>query len=80
MEISLRPWLTTGVALVGAGAIAMAPLHPITAVRAVPAPIATATAVHTTAFELPYLLTLPIIRQDIVNRIDYWYILSLIHI
>ncbi|MCV7225995.1 hypothetical protein [Mycolicibacterium komossense] len=74
MEISLRPWLTTGVALVGAGAIAMAPVNPITATPTMAVPAISAPAVHTTAFELPYILTLPIVRQDIRNRIDYWVI------
>ncbi|CAN5512961.1 hypothetical protein BH09ACT8_BH09ACT8_17210 [soil metagenome] len=74
MEISLRPWLTTGVALVGAGAIAMAPINPITATPMMTAPAAVSTTVHAAAFELPYILTLPIVRQDILNRIDYWVI------
>jgi hypothetical protein len=55
----------------------MAPLHPITATPALTAPAASsasAAVVHTTAFELPYILTLPIIRQDIINRIEYWVI------
>ncbi len=75
MEISLRPWLTTGVALVGAGAIAMAPISPLTAAPTVTIPAISAAqtvAVHTTAFELPYILTLPVLRQYIVNQIDYW--------
>lgn len=75
MDISLRPWLTTGVAFVGAGAIAMAPISPITATpMAMTAPAAVSTEVHATAFEIPYILTLPIVRQDIANRIEYWVI------
>ena len=75
MEISLRPWLTTGVALVGAGAIAMAPISPISAPPTMmTAPAAVSAAVHSAAFEIPYILTLPIVRQSILNQIDYWVI------
>jgi hypothetical protein len=75
MEMSLRPWLTTGIALVGAGAIAMAPITPIT-VSPVTAPVAVvAPAVHTTAFEIPYILTLPVLRQSIRNDIFLWAVL-----
>jgi hypothetical protein len=75
MEISLRPWLTTGVALVGAGAIAMAPISPISAPPTMmTAPAAVSAAVHSAAFEIPYILTLPVVRQSILNQIDYWVI------
>lgn len=75
METSLRPWLTTGVALVGAGAIAMAPISPISAPPTMmTAPAAVSAAVHSAAFEIPYILTLPIVRQSILNQIDYWVI------
>jgi hypothetical protein len=73
--MSLRPWLTTGIALVGAGAIAMAPITPLT-VSPVTAPVAVfAPAVHTTAFEIPYILTLPVFRQSIRNDIFLWAVL-----
>jgi hypothetical protein len=73
--MSLRPWLTTGIALVGAGAIAMAPITPMT-VSPVTAPVAVvAPAVHTTAFEIPYILTLPVFRQSIRNDIFLWAVL-----
>jgi hypothetical protein len=75
MEISLRPWLSTGVALVGAGAIAMAPISPITVTpTTMSAPAAVSAAVHSAAFEIPYILTLPVVRQSILNQIDYWVI------
>ena len=71
MDASLRPWFTTGVALVGAGAIAMAPLAPIT-VQSPAADVRAATAAissefELTALELPYILTLPIVRQAVSN-------------
>jgi hypothetical protein len=75
MEISLRPWLTTGVSLVGACAIAMAPVTPITGSPLMaPAAVVTPT-VHTTAFEIPYILTLPVLRQSIANDIYLWAVL-----
>ena len=77
MEASLRPWFTTGVALVGATAITMAPLAPITAsssptvnVRAAMA--AVSTEVQLTAVEWPYILSLPIVRQAVSNWAANW--------
>jgi hypothetical protein len=76
MEASIRPWFTTGVALVGATAITMAPLTPVTApsptvnVRAATA--AVWSEVDLTAFELPYILTLPIVRQSVRNWAENW--------
>ncbi len=76
MEASIRPWFTTGVALVGATAIAMAPLAPITAssptmgVRAAAATVSS--EVQLTAVELPYILTLPIVRQAVSNWAENW--------
>jgi hypothetical protein len=76
MEVSLRPWFTTGVAIVGAGAIAMAPISPITQsspaldVRAATAAISS--EVQLTAFEIPYILTLPVVRQSIRNWAENW--------
>lgn len=73
---SIRPWFTTGIALVGASAIAMAPITPIApssptvAVRAATAAIAS--DVHLTALDLPYILTLPIVRQQIRNWAENW--------
>ncbi len=73
---SIRPWFTTGVALVGASAIAMAPITPISpasptvAVRAATAAIAS--DVNLTALDLPYILTLPIVRQQIRNWAENW--------
>jgi hypothetical protein len=76
MEVSLRPWFTTGVAIVGAGAIAMAPINPITqSSRALDMRAATAaisSEVQLTAFEIPYILTLPVVRQSIRNWAENW--------
>ena len=76
MAVSYRPWFTTGVALVGASAIAMAPIAPITpASRATDVrPITTAISaeVDLTAFEIPYILTLPVVRQSIRNWAENW--------
>jgi hypothetical protein len=76
MEVSIRPWFTTGVALVGATAIALAPIAPIMPsspaadVRAVTA--AVSSQFELTAFELPYILTLPILRQQFRNWAEDW--------
>lgn len=76
MEASLRPWFTTGIALVGASAIVMAPVAPIAPsalageVRAVTATVST--EFHLTALDLPYILTLPIVRQQIRNWAENW--------
>jgi len=76
MEASIRPWFTTGVALVGATAITMAPLAPIPAssptvnVRAATA--AVSTEVQLTAVEWPYILSLPIVRQAVSNWAANW--------
>lgn len=75
MEISVRPWFTTGVALVGASAIAMAPIAPIAPVsRAADVQVTAAISpeVDLTAFELPYILTLPVVRQSIKNWAENW--------
>jgi hypothetical protein len=76
METSMRPWFTTGVALVGVGAIALAPISPVApqalSVQARAAAVAASTQVELTAFELPYILTLPIVRQQIRNWAANW--------
>jgi hypothetical protein len=73
MEVSLRPWFTTGVAIVGAGAIAMAPISPITqSSRASDMRAAISSEVQLTAFEIPYILTLPVVRQSIRNWAENW--------
>ena len=76
MEASIRPWFTTGVALLGATAITMAPLAPITTpsptVNARAATAAVWSDVDLTAFELPYILTLPIVRQSVRNWAENW--------
>ncbi len=76
MEASIRPWFTTGVALVGVGAIALSPITPMTPARPT-ADVASVTAAVTrdiqlAAFDWPYILSLPIVRQNIVNTIGNW--------
>jgi hypothetical protein len=76
MEASLRPWFTTGVALVGASAIAMAPINPITLgspVSEVRAVAATVSAdLQLAAVDWPYVLSLPIVREQIRNWAQNW--------
>ena len=76
MEASVRPWFTTGVALVGASAIALTPISPTPpALRALDVPSATAAVARDfqlAALDIPYILTLPIIRQNILNTIENW--------
>lgn len=72
----MRPWFTTGVALVGAGAIAMTPISPIPTMSPV-AEVRAATAAISSQFELtavewPYILSLPIVRQQIRNWGANW--------
>lgn len=76
MEASIRPWFTTGVALVGAGAIAMTPISPIPTSSPV-AEVRAATAAISSQFELtavewPYILSLPIVREQIRNWAENW--------
>jgi hypothetical protein len=73
MEVSIRPWFTTGVALVGASAIAMAPITPSAPamdVRAATAAISS--EFQLTALDIPYILTLPIVRQQLSNWVENW--------
>ncbi len=76
METSIRPWYTTGIALVGASAIALAPIAPPAPALDVRAATAAISSVSTefklAALELPYILTLPIVRQQIVNWAQNW--------
>ena len=73
MEASIRPWFTTGIALVGASAIALAPIAPSSPtvdVRAATAAVSRDFQLN--ALELPYILTLPILRQQFVNWAENW--------
>jgi hypothetical protein len=73
MEISLRPWLTTGLALVSASTIAIAPVSPTPRAVEMHAPtVAFSPEVHLTALEIPYILTLPILRQQFQNWVENW--------
>lgn len=76
MDASLRPWFTSGVALVGATAIALAPVAPMPTASPVEQVRATAAAVSRdfdlTALDLPYILTLPVVRQYIRNWAQNW--------
>ncbi|MCV7419435.1 hypothetical protein H7K45_02680 [Mycobacterium yunnanensis] len=76
MQAAIKPWFTTGVALVGASAIALTPVSPLAPAR-VSADVASATAAvshefQLTAIEWPYILSLPIVRQNIRNTIENW--------
>ncbi len=75
MDVSVRPWLMTGVALVGASAVAMAPISPSWPAKDLPvAPtaISSSSEVALNAIEIPYILTLPIVRQQIRNWAENW--------
>jgi hypothetical protein len=72
MQTSVRPWLTTGVALVSVGVIAVAPITPTPPALLAAAPSISAPTVHLTDFTLPYILTLPILRQYIANTFESW--------
>src|SRR5689334_13292525 len=76
MEAALKPWFTTGVALVGASAIALTPVSPAAPAR-ISAEVASMTTavsreVQLTALDWPYILSLPIVRQNIRNTIENW--------
>lgn len=75
MDIAARSWLATGVAFVGAGAVAFAPITPSSPVPElrVTAPIAvSASPVELAAVDWPYILSLPIVRQMVVNWAENW--------
>lgn len=80
MEVAARPWFATGVAMVGASALAIAPIQPVTTWSAVPkaAEVRAAVApvfspeVRLTADSIPYILTLPIVRAQIYNYLQNW--------
>lgn len=84
MEASVRPWFTTGVAFVGAGAIALTPIAPtptplaekVHAATSSVASVATvASDFRLAALDIPYLLTLPIVRQYVSNVVESWTVL-----
>ncbi|CRZ18390.1 hypothetical protein [Mycolicibacterium neworleansense] len=73
MDVAVRPWLTTGVALVGATAVAMSPATPSWQAPAVQVTAPTVTSpVQLTDVEWPYILSLPIVRQSIRNWAENW--------
>lgn len=76
MEASIRPWFTAGVAVVGAGAIALAPVSPIPTSSPVEQVRAATAAVSAqfdlAALDIPYIITLPIVRQYIRNWAQNW--------
>ncbi|OLP01039.1 hypothetical protein BVU76_17280 [Mycolicibacterium porcinum] len=73
MDVAVRPWLATGVAMIGATAVAMSPVTPSWQAPDVQvAAPAVALEFHLTDFELPYILTLPIVRQSIRNWAENW--------
>ncbi|WP_157516975.1 hypothetical protein [Mycobacterium sp. MS1601] len=75
MDVAARSWLATGVAFVGAGAVAFAPItpsNPVPELR-VTTPIAvSAPPVELAAVDWPYILSLPIVRQMVVNWAENW--------
>jgi hypothetical protein len=78
MDTSVRPWFSRGVALVGAGAIVMAPISPITPMASAATINVQASAaaispeIRLAALDIPYILTLPIVRQSIKNWGANW--------
>ncbi|MHC9292106.1 hypothetical protein ACRCUN_06535 [Mycobacterium sp. LTG2003] len=73
MDVSLRPLLTTGVAFVGASAVAMAPITP--SWPAETTQVATpriSTEIQLTDIDIPYILTFPIVRQALYNWAQNW--------
>ena len=76
MQATLRPWLTTGIAIVSASAVAIAPISPIVpqahAAEVRVAPVTRTMDVQLTAIDWPYLLSLPIVRQQIRNWAQNW--------
>ncbi|MDY7000108.1 MAG: hypothetical protein SW019_26270, partial [Actinomycetota bacterium] len=73
MELSVRPWFTTGIALVGAGAIAVAPVAPPTPdvqLRAAVTPVSAEVALVDS--QIPYILSLPVLRARIGNWVEQW--------
>jgi hypothetical protein len=76
MEVSRRPWFTTGVAFVGASAIALAPITPTLpsapALDVSKAVAAVSRDFQLTALDIPYILTLPTIRQYVQNWAQNW--------
>ena len=73
MHTAVRPWVTTGVAIVGAGVIAVSPVAPLPRVH-VPEIHAPAVQVAMPEVQLTAtfadLLDFEVLRQVIVNRID----------
>jgi hypothetical protein len=63
VEASIRPWFTTGVAITP-----MAPSSPSLGVHGVAA--AVSREFQLTALDIPYILTLPIVRQYILNEVE----------
>ena len=73
MDASLRPLLTTGVAFVGASAVAMAPITPSWPAENVHVATPTiSTEVQLTDIDVPYILTFPIVRQALYNWAQNW--------
>lgn len=76
MYVTLRPAVTSGIALIGASAIALTPVSPIpTPSRldlAAAQTVSRVAAVDLAALELPYILTLPVVRQSLRNWAANW--------
>lgn len=78
MDASVRLWFSRGIAIAGASAIALAPISPITPVA--PGSVWEARAsvrtispeVQLAALDIPYILTLPVVRQAVKNWAENW--------
>src|SRR4051812_22099157 len=71
MDASISPFFTKGVALLGASAIAIAPItvtSPPLHVQAVTTSVVS--DFQLAALDIPYILTLPVVRQLIRNRVE----------
>ncbi|MGV0715115.1 hypothetical protein ABQE93_06905 [Mycolicibacterium sp. XJ662] len=67
MEISIRPYMTSGVALVGATVVAMSPISPVVPSDAAAAPAAVARSVQLAASVNPVSAYLELIENTVTN-------------
>ncbi len=80
MDASVPLWFGRGIAIAGASAIALAPISPIMPTASASASVWEARAsvrtispeVQLAALDLPYLLTLPVVRQAVKNWAENW--------
>ncbi len=78
MDASVPLWFSRGIAIAGASAIALAPISPITPTSSASVWEARASVrtispeVQLAALDIPYLLTLPVVRQAVKNWAENW--------